>query len=141
MGLKIKIFFILMLTLGFSQLFGQASLKKRKLHGKWDLDLSADSMKIGDTLFFKSNKLGNDIFLKRGGKIKQHSFYLRCGNRSFIDNFIPNPPAWELIGKWKLSSTKDKTILTMKISNKTLKFLLVGIDKKRIKFILQTIQV
>ena len=137
MNATIKLFFLITFTLCFMQTFGQSSVTKKDLCGQWDFDSFADSMKVGDILLFKSDKKGNDTFLKRNGTLQKHTFYAHCGNKTFSDYFSRKPPKWETIGKWQLTTADHKTILTMTTGDKTLSFLLLSQDKKPIKFILQ----
>ena len=109
MTFKFKIIFLLTWTLGFHQLFGQTNISKKDLCGKWDFDSFADKMKIDDTLLFKSDKKGNDTFLKRSGTLQKHTFYAHCGNKYFADYFTRKPQEWETIGSWHLS-TEDKKL-------------------------------
>ena len=139
MTLKFKIIFLLILTLSFNKSFGQTTITKKDLCGKWDIDSFADKMKIGDTLLFKSKKKANDTFLKRNGTLQKHTFYGHCGNKFFADYFRRKPPEWEIIGSWYLSTVDNKTILTMNIGNRALTFLFATRDKKQFKFILQNI--
>jgi hypothetical protein len=132
-----KIIFSLTLTLYLNTAFGQ-TITKKQMTGKWRTNLANDSLKIGDTIFFRTDGYIQFDF-KSNLDLKRHLWYAKCGNHFFLDNFARKPPAYESVGNWALSTLDNKTFLKTTIHSKTFTLLFISKDKKQSRFIIQGI--